>query len=170
MSAFQAGLALVSAIIGGCIVGIPYAMFQTGITMGLVLNILFALITIYSGNLYLKCKDMAPMYVESLLNELSYVVVKRIGIFIVATAVVASGAGAIMIYLIVFGDISASLAKKAYGDDSNVDNFLTKRPVYVVTLALLMLPLCLKKQLAEMKFVALTLFLAVALFVFLFLV
>ena len=169
MSAFQAGLALVSAIIGGCIVGIPYAMFQTGITMGLVLNILFALITIYSGNLYLKCKDMAPMYVESL-YELSYVVVKRIGIFIVATAVVASGAGAIMIYLIVFGDISASLAKKAYGDDSNVDNFLTKRPVYVVTLALLMLPLCLKKQLAEMKFVALTLFLAVALFVFLFLV
>ena len=142
MSAWQAGLALLSAIVGGGIVGIPYAMYQTGITLGLILNILVALTTVYSGNLYLKCKEMAPMYVESL-YELSYVVMKRTGIFFLAAVVLVSGIGCIMIYFIVFGDISASLAQKVYGGDT--DNILTKRPIYVVGLSLLMLPLCLKK-------------------------
>ena len=66
MSAFEAGLALLSAIVGGGIVGIPFSMIQTGIPLGLVLNILIAVVGVYSGSLFLTCKDLSPTYVESL--------------------------------------------------------------------------------------------------------
>ena len=110
MSVWHASLALLSGIIGGGIVGIPYAMYHTGIILGLILNLLVALLAVYSGNLYLKVKEMSPMYVESL-YELAYVIMKRKGIFLLSVIVLVSGAGCIMIYFIVFGDISASLAK-----------------------------------------------------------
>ena len=142
-------------------------MLQTGISLGIVFNLLIGYCTFYSGKLYLLCKDMSPMYVESL-YELSYSVMKRAGIFFFATVVLISGMGCIMIYFIVFGDICKSLAADAYGDDT--DNPFTHRAVYVIGLALVMLPICLKKKLAEMKFVAYTLFLAIALFILLFLV
>ena len=142
MTVWETGLALLSAIIGGGIVGIPYAMFKTGIILGLILNVVFAMTTIFSARLYLRCKDISPMYVESL-YELSYIVIKRAGIFLFATVVLISGTGCIMIYFIVFGDISASLVQKIQGEGTH--NFFSERPIYVITLAVLMLPMCLKK-------------------------
>ena len=167
MSAFEAGLALLSAIVGGGIVGIPYAMFHTGIPLGLGLNIAVAAAGWYTGSLYLRVKDLAPTYVESL-YELGFVTMGVASIYLISSLVLISGIGCIMIYFIVFSNISASLAESALGPDSK--SFLTERTVYVVLLAILMFPLCMKKMLAEMKIVSLLLFLAIGIFIFLFLV
>ena len=105
MTSFEAGLAMLSAIIGGGIVGIPYAMIHTGIPTGFLINVLVASAGIYTGNLYLKCKDLSPTVVESL-YELGYVILGVKAIWIISTLVLISGIGAIMIYFIVFGDIA----------------------------------------------------------------
>ena len=80
-----------------------------------------------------------------------------------------SGIGCIMIYFIVFGDIAASLAKRAYYE-SGTENILTTRAFYVLVLSAAMTPLCLKKMLREMKFVSILLFVAIGAFILLFII
>ena len=167
LTAFEAGLALLSAIVGGGIVGIPYAMFHTGIPLGLVLNIAVALAGWYTGSLYLRVKDLSPTYVESM-YELGFVTMGTISIYLISFIILLSGFGCIMIYFIVFSNIAASLAENAYNDDT--DNMLTHRTIYVLILALLMLPICLKKKLEEMKIVSILLFVSIATFILLFLI
>ena len=73
-----------------------------------------------------------------------------------------------MIYFIVFSNISVSLYETY--DQEDTENIFTNRSVYVLALALVMTPLCIKKRLAEMKIVSILLFLAIALFILLFIV
>jgi len=110
MTAFEAGLAMLSAIVGGGIVGIPYAMIHTGIPLGVFLNLAVALMGLYTGHLFLRCKDLSPTYVESM-YELGFVSMGKASIYFISVITNLSGVGCIMIYFIVFGDIAASLAK-----------------------------------------------------------
>ena len=142
-------------------------MFHTGIPLGLILNVGIAVIGWYTGTIYLKVKDMSPTYVESL-YELGFVTMGTSSIYVFSIIILISGVGCTMIYFIVFSRISASLAQAVY--DEGTENILTDRKIYVVSLALLMTPLCLKKMLAEMKIVSILLFLSIAIFILLFLV
>ena len=162
-----ASLALLSAIVGGGIVGIPYAMFHTGIPLGIVLNVGIAVMCYYTGTLYLRVKDMSPTYVESLF-ELGFVTMGTKSIYVLAGIIVISGVGCTMIYFIVFSNISASLAQTI--QDEGTDNIMTDRTIYVLSLAVLMLPLCLKKMLKEMKVVSIILFASIAVFIGLFII
>ena len=75
-----------------------------------------------------------------------------------------AGFGVMMIYFIIFGDISGSIAAAILKDE----NFFTSRFFYVVILSTSMIPLVLKKKLHEMKLVAALLFVAIGLFLGLF--
>ena len=110
MTSFEAGLALLSAIVGGGIVGIPYAMFHTGIPLGVGLNIGVALAGWYTGSLYLRVKDLSPTYVESM-YELGFVTMGVASIYLISALILIAGVGCIMIYFIVFSQISVSLAQ-----------------------------------------------------------
>jgi len=167
LTACEAGLALLSAIVGGGIVGIPFAMFHTGIPLGIVLNFCVALAGWYTGNLYLKVKDLSPTYVESM-YELGYVTMGVCSIYLFSALILLSGIGCIMIYFIVFSNISSSIAGQI--QDEGTDNIFTGRTIYVLILALIMTPLCLKKHLAEMKIVSILLFSSIAIFIGLFVV
>ena len=57
---FTGVLALLSTIIGGGIVGLPYSYLIFGIPFALAFNLLVVGITIVSGKLYLKVKDTLP--------------------------------------------------------------------------------------------------------------
>ena len=167
MTAFEAGLALLSVIIGGGIVGIPFAMFHTGIPFGIILNILVCLAGVYTVHLYLRTKDLSPVYVESLF-ELGFVTMGVSSIYLFSVLILLSGVGLLMLYFIVFSKISASLAKQI--QDEGTDNIFSGRTIYIVVLAALLTPLTLKKMLKEMKFVSITLFLCIFLFLLLFIV
>ena len=58
LTVFGASLAILSTIIGGGVVGLPYSFFHTGIPMGIILNLVFAAMTLYSCILYIKAKDL----------------------------------------------------------------------------------------------------------------
>lgn len=167
LSAFEAGLALLSAIVGGGVVGIPYAMFHTGIPLGIFLNIGVALSGWYTGTLYLKVKDLSPTYVESM-YELGFVTMGVFSIYLISIIILISGTGCTMIYFIVFSNISTSLAENFYPPET--DNLMTDRTIYVIGLAVLMVPAVLKKMLAEMKIVSVLLFMSIAIFILLFLI
>ena len=84
-------------------------MFHTGIPLGLLLNIGVSLAGLYTGSLYLKVKDLSPTYIESM-YELGFVTMGVFSIYFISTVILISGFGCIMIYFIVFSNISASLA------------------------------------------------------------
>lgn len=72
LSAFGGGLAIVSTIIGGGIVGIPYAMFLLGIVIGVALNLVICYVTFLSGVLFLALRDLIPGKPNNL-YEIGYV-------------------------------------------------------------------------------------------------
>jgi hypothetical protein len=58
LSFFPTVLAYISTIIGGGVVGIPYAFYYCGIPLAITISIAIAGFTIYSSYLYLLAKDM----------------------------------------------------------------------------------------------------------------
>ena len=103
---FTAVLAMISTIIGGGIVGLPYSFLYFGIPLAIVLNIIVVFITILSGKLYLCTKDLIPGQPESL-YEIGYMLIGRASLFIIASILIINAFGVVMIYFIVFGDTTA---------------------------------------------------------------
>ena len=110
MTTFEASLALLSAIVGGGIVGVPFSLLHCGVPFGVTLNIIFAILSYLGSLLYLKSKDMVPVHVESL-YELGFVSKGTFSIYFISITMLIAGFGVMMIYFIIFGDISASIAK-----------------------------------------------------------
>lgn len=142
-------------------------MLHTGIPLGITLILVLAVICWYTGSLYLRAKDLSPTYVESM-YELGYVTMGTASIYILSVIILISGIGCMIIYFIVFSDISKSLVDLAYENEN--ESILQERYIYVLALAVIMIPLCLKKKMAEMKFVSILLFASIAIFIILFLV
>lgn len=75
--------------------------------------------------------------------------------------------GIIMAYLIVFSDIMGSLVTDLFGftaRDPGFTKVLASREFWVIFIALVTLPICLKKELQEMHLVSVGLFFATLLF------
>jgi amino acid permease len=116
---------------------VPYALIHTGIPAGIAVNIAMCGICFYSGYLYLLAKKMSPTKVDSL-YELGFLTLGKCSIYLISITVLISLFGCMMIYFIIFGDISASIVRQQIYP--NEENYFTTRMVYVVLLAVLMIP------------------------------
>ena len=103
-----ASLTLISTVVGGGIVGLPFAFYYTGLGLGSFLIVLMGIQTVYSVNLYLAAKDFLPGNPESLF-EIGYMLWKRNSIFFICTIIIMNSFGLMLIYFIVFGDTLSSL-------------------------------------------------------------
>ena len=73
-----------------------------------------------------------------------------------------------MIYFILFAEISRSLIIQLFFDDPATKNFFASKAFYVILLALLMLPLVVKKELKELKIASVILFVGIFSFILIF--
>lgn len=163
LTTFTAILALISTIIGGGIVGMPYSMLHFGFPLAIVFNVLAVMVTIASGTMYLAIKDTIPDRPESL-YEIGYMLLRRKSIFIIATITSILSFGLMMIYFIVFGDTAAQLIGAVIGEDYNESPY-SSRWLYVIVLAGVLIPVILQKDLAELDWLGWTLFIAILLFI-----
>jgi amino acid permease len=108
LSTFGAALTIVSTIVGGGIVGLPFAFYTTGLPTGIVILVLMCLQTVASTKLYLCCKDLLPGQPESLF-EMGFVLFKRSSIFVISGVLIFNSFGLMLLYFIIFGDTMSSL-------------------------------------------------------------
>lgn len=106
LGVFPAALTILSSIIGGGIVGIPFAYWEAGIIASIFLNIFTAFLTFVTCYLYLLSKDLTGF--ENF-TEIGYAVWGRISIFLINTSYLITSFGSLMIYLIIFGNDLSSL-------------------------------------------------------------
>ena len=82
-------------------------------------------------------------------------------IYFLAALNLISCLGCSILYFIIFSKIAASITKQAFNEVT--ENSFKKRTLYVLTLGALLIPICLKKKLAEMKFLSVLFFNAIGL-------
>jgi amino acid permease len=163
---FTGVLAIISTIIGGGIVSIPYSFISFGIPIAATFQVLAVLMTIGSVHMYLWAKDVIPEKPESL-YEIGYYTMERTAVFFVSIIQFINGFGLMMVYFIVFGDTAAQLFVNILNDGNPGDQPWFNRWFYVVVLGLLMTPIILKKELAELEWLSLLLFISLGVFVIL---
>ena len=90
----------------------PYAFHHLGISMGIFICFLSAVLSHFSSMLYLKTKDLTPRRYESV-YEIAYLLVGRPSIFVVCGVLFAANLGAVIMYYIIIGDTLSSLITQA---------------------------------------------------------
>ena len=103
LTVFQTSLALIATNIGAGIVGIPYAFYNLGLTLGILTISLIAFVAWMAVVLMLKAKDLSPRHYESL-YELGYLLMGRTAIFAICGVILMQAMGVLMVYFIIFGD------------------------------------------------------------------
>ena len=164
LTLFSGILALISTCVGGGIVGLPFAFLYLGIPTAIILNILVIIATCYTVSLYLGIKDAVPDKPESL-YEIGYMLIGRNSIFVIATIMIINSLGLCMIYFITFGDTLGQLVASFVDGGELGSDWYTSRYLYVVILAALLIIVILKKELAELEWISIVLFVSLGLFI-----
>ena len=144
--------------------------------MGLWTAIVFlacmAALSTNSTWLYLKAKDFIPGKPESMF-EIGYVLYKRSAIFFISFILSIYAFGLCMVYFIIFGKTMGKIvASIAFGLDVDIETlegsryFFSHRTPYIVGLAVLQLPIMIKKELQELHIIGVGLFTAIMIFIF----
>lgn len=91
----------------------------------------------------------------------------RVSIFWISFVILANSIGLLIIFFSIFGDVAAGMMSAIFWPDvAEIDaNFGMKRPCYVLILSVFLIPFILMKELAELKWVSISLFSAAILFV-----
>ena len=98
--------------------------------------------------------------------EIGFLIIGRSAIYWITIIILANSLGLIIIYFSVFGDTAKSIMVNIFWSDLPDDsNFGMERACWVMCLSVLLVPFIVMKELAEMKAVSVTLFVACIIFV-----
>lgn len=126
------------------------------------MNIIAPILAFTSGFLFITCKLLSPVKIETL-YELGYVSMGKWSIYLISFIAIVCNDGFCMIYFIVFGDVAASFSQQLFFNGQS--NIMTTRQFWIIGLAIAMLPIIFKKALAEIKIISYMLFGAVIVFI-----
>ena len=125
-------MALVATIIGGGVLGIPFAFYRMGLILGPIFVLMMAILSQISTMMILKVKDMTPRKLESV-YEIAYLLFGRPSIFVVCITMFLGIYGALILYYIIIGDtVSTLMMSLLLGSDHlEKDIDLDNEPWYV---------------------------------------
>lgn len=132
---------LVNTIVGAGIIGIPYAMRETGLVAGICLIFCVALLTDKSLRLLISTGKHANVQSYETLMESAY---GRFGFVFISLNMFIMSFGAMLAYLIVLKDTFPVLL------GISEDNVFQKRLVLLVSSLLVILPLSLQRDMADL--------------------
>jgi amino acid permease len=84
------------------------------------------------------------------LYELGYMLMARKSIFLLSGTLVLNSLGLVMVYFIVFSETMKSVAMDAFSiteNDEGFKHYLAGKQFWIMALGVLVLPVCLKKEL-----------------------
>lgn len=162
MSVNEAAIALVCTCIGGGILAMPLSLFNCGIPMGVLLNVLCSLCVYKTCKLLSFCNFLIPGKPESY-YEIGYLLLGRKSIFYISSMVFFLCLGLMMIYLIFLGDIAASLMKQLVLEES-YEGMFSRPAVYIFIIWAVNLPFSVKKEVKELKGMSLLMIACLCLF------
>lgn len=161
-SVIDAALSIVSTIIGGGIISIPYAMTTNGILMGAGIHLVTMTFLMFTAHLYLKSKEM---YDVASFSELCYMCFGRSSVYLINILIAFVIFGILILYMILFSNISLSLLPAGLSRDPLTQNWLewiaTQKATYIFLVTIISVQTMLKKSLAELKFQSKILFVGV---------
>lgn len=132
---------LVNAIVGSGIVGLPYAIQESGFVPGVVLVVFCALLTEISLRLLIETAKHSNVPSYETVAEAAY---GRFGFYFVAINMFIMAYGAMLSYLMIVKDTFSSIL----GIDD--DDLATKRAVLVTISSLVILPLSCQRDVADL--------------------
>ena len=143
---FGASLAIISTIIGGGIISVPYAFTAPGFSNGLVINLAIIGFMLFTTYFYLKSKDYLGF---SSISELSYICFGRASVFMINFLIAFVIFGILTLYMLLFSRIAISLAEPYVTDKNSI---LMNKVTYIALVSILTFPFMMKRNLAELKF------------------
>lgn len=155
---FGGVLTILAIMIGSGVIGIPYAAYKLGLIVGFI--VLYASIVIcmqsvdllYESSKFTSCKS---------LSEIGFVCLGKKSVYIINLVIFTKSFGMPIIYFILTGTCLSQIADKIGG----LPHFFTLRQPYIVLAALLLSYFILKKDISDLKPIALLLFLGILFFV-----
>ena len=150
LSIFGTALAIISTIIGGGIISVPYAMTAPGFHNGILINMVILSFMVICTHFYMKAKDYLGF---SSISELSYICFGRASVFMINILIAFVIFGILILYMLLFSKISVSLIEPYIQEsDSVLGQMLTSKITYIMLVTILTFPMLLKRNLAELKF------------------
>lgn len=143
---FGASLAIISTIIGGGIISVPYAFTAPGFANGMVINLTILCFMLFTTYFYLKAKDYLGF---SSISELSYICFGRASVFVINFLLTFVIFGILTLYMLLFSRIAISLAEPYVVDPKS---FMLNKVTYIALVSILTFPFLMKRSLADLKF------------------
>ena len=122
LSVWGAVLIIISTMIGGSIVTLPFAFYQLGLVFGTAFMIFNAFLTANRAWIYLKTKDLIPGQPESMF-EIGYYLLGRKSIFIISIVIFLNSFGVCIAMFILVGKTMGSLTKDIFSISSTSNGF-----------------------------------------------
>ena len=159
-------LAIISTIMGGGIVSIPYAYAVAGVTIGISIQISVIVAIWISATLYLQTKNI--LRCQTSFSVLANQCLGSVSTYILNMLLVFAVFGIMALYMILFSEIAISLLGDTVATENPEDeHFLSKKTFYVCSLSLLIAPIIVRKRIQELKLSTYVLFFGVICLVFL---
>lgn len=150
---FGTALAIISTIMGGGIVSIPYAFAVAGLKVGISVQVVVVLAIFVSCILYLRtrtilrCNTQFSIIANECLGSVSGVVLNTLLVFAVF--------GILALYMILFSKIAISLLTTS---NTPEDSLLFSKAFYIIILSLMISPIVIRKKVQELSFSTYVLF------------
>ena len=159
-------LGIMSTIVGGGMVGVPWAFLNCGFILAGIFSLLASAQVIFSSVLFLRARQICPDRPQSM-YEIGFLILGRSSIFWISFIIFVNSFFLLVIFFNVFGETMKATMTNIFWADVNPEepNFGMKRECWVLSLGVLLLPFIQMKELAELKLVSIALFCAALIFV-----